>query len=150
MDPVVDRLVGVRAALATAAIFALAGCQCFWPASSAKATGETVTPAAETASAPACPDIIKAEAWVNRMPSIGAAPTKLVVVLGVDSDAPWMLGPLGMSGAGALTLDLKPGGNSVPGTVAYRQPQSAPLPRTIEIMCEARLVARIDEILVVQ
>ena len=105
-------------------------------------------PEVEIARAPACPAVTKAEAWVNRMPGIGEAPTKLVVVLGIDSEVPWMLAPV--DSEGAFALELKPGGNSVAGTVAYRQAQPAPLPKAIRIVCQGSEVARIDKILIVQ
>ena len=145
-----DRLVSHRAVLAVVPFLALAGCQCLWPRAPAQEAGAETVAGIETAATPACPDITKAEAWVNRMPSIGDTPARLVVVLGVASDAPWMLAPTDATASGTLTLDLKPGGNSVAGTVAYRQPQPSPLPDTIQIMCHGSEMARIDEILIVQ
>ena len=123
-----DRLVGCGVALALAPVL-LAGCQCL------------AVPLAS------CPEVTSAEAWVNRMPSIGDAPTKLIVSLRVEGDAPWMLTPAKADAEGELTLDLVAGGNSVPGTVAYRQQQPAPLPETIRITCQGNQIASIDEIL---
>lgn len=97
-----------------------------------------------------CPEVMDAEAWVNRMPSIGASPAKLIVSLTVSDERAWMLKPAEAEGPGEMSLDLVPGGNSVPGTVAYRQRQPAPLPETIRIMCRGGEIARIDEILIVQ
>jgi hypothetical protein len=126
-----DRLVGRRAGLALAPAL-LAGCQCL------------AVPLAS------CPEVTSAEAWVNRMPSIGDVPTKLIVSLRVEGDAPWMLTPVMAGAEGDLTLDLVVGGNSVPGTVAYRQKQPAPMPKTIRITCQGNQIASIDEILIVQ
>ena len=126
-----DRLVRRRAVLALASML-LAGCQYFSPP------------------AQACPEVIEAEAWVNRMPSIGASPTKLIVSLKISAADPWMLKSADTAEEGALVLDMVPGGNSVPGTVAYRQAQPSPLPETIGIMCRGDEIARIHEILIVQ
>lgn len=137
--------------MATAILPALlGGCQCFWPHPAVPEAATGADPGAVTASAPACPDITKAEAWVDRMPRVGAPSGKLVVVLGIASDEKWMLAPLDMPAARGLMLDFKPGGNSVPGTVAYRQAQPSPLPEAIRILCRGQEVARIDRILVVQ
>lgn len=122
-----DRLVGSGVGLVL-----LAGCQCL------------AMPLAS------CPEVTSAKAWVNRMPSIGDAPTKLIVSLQVEGDAPWMLTPAKADAEGELALDLVAGGNSVPGTVAYRQQQPAPLPETIRITCQGNQIASIDEILIVQ
>jgi len=103
-----------------------------------------------SATAAPCPEVVNAEAWVNRMPGIGASPVKLIVSLTVSDDKAWMLKPAEAEGPGEMSLDLVPGGNSVPGTVAYRQQQPSPLPETIRIMCRGGEIARIGDILIVQ
>jgi len=145
-----NRLVGARAAaLALAPILALAGCQGFWPqaAASGAAADDTETDASV---APACPAVTRAEAWVNRMPGVGSSSPKMRVVLGIDSEESWMLAPLDMPAAMGLILDLRPGGNSVPGTVAYRQPAPSPLPGRISILCRGKSAAMIDGVMIVQ
>lgn len=144
-----DRLVRRPAALIALAPLLLAGCQCLWPAA---ATGEDASADAgvETSAAPACPDVTSAEAWVNRTPTIGEAPTKLIVSLKVADKMPWMLKPVSTEEVGVLALEIVPGGNSVPGNIGYRQQQPSPLPESIRILCGGDDVAIIDEILVVQ
>ena len=144
-----NRLVGARAALALAPFLALTGCQGFWPqaAAPAAAADDTETDASP---APACPAVTRAEAWVNRMPGVGSSSPKMMVVLGIDSEESWMLAPLDMPAAMGLILDLRPGGNSVPGTVAYRQPVPSPLPGRISILCRGKSAATIDGVMIVQ
>ena len=139
MVPAFDRLVMPRAALAMAAFLTLSGCQCFAPHTSD-----------ETEATPACPAVTKAEAWVNRMPTIGDEPTRMIVMLRVDSADSWFLTPLDMPAAQGLILDLKPGGSAVPGTVGYRQAAPAPLPSPIRILCRGGEVAVIDQVMIVQ
>ncbi|WP_321491118.1 hypothetical protein [uncultured Hyphomonas sp.] len=131
-----------RAVAALGTIAALAGCQCL-----GLHTPET---SAGTEAAPACPAVTKAEAWVNRMPTIGDEPTKMIVMLGVESKDSWFLTPLDMPAAQGLVLDLKPGGAAVPGTVGYRQMAPAPLPAGIRILCRGSEVATIDNVMIVQ
>lgn len=144
-----NRLVGARAALALAPLLALAGCQGFRPqvAASAAAADKAET---DASAALACPVVTKAEAWVNRMPGVGSSSPKMMVVLGIDSAESWMLAPLDMPAAMGMILDLKPGGNSVPGTVAYRQPAPSPLPGRISILCQGKSAATIDGVMIVQ
>lgn len=154
MAQAVDRLVGRRAALMLASLL-LGGCQCVWPQTGTTEAGLVADPEAGTVPVPSCPQVTEAEAWVNRMPGIGDTPAKLIVSLRISTDEPWMLMPALEQEAGApatsdMVLDLMPGGNSVPGTVAYRQPQPAPLPEAIRIVCQGGEAARIDEILIVQ
>ncbi|MCA8903041.1 MAG: hypothetical protein KDA53_17520 [Hyphomonas sp.] len=143
-----NRLVGRGLALA-AAPFLLAGCQCLWPFAPA-AIEEDVNGEAEIASVPACPEVTSAESWVNRMPSVGANPVKLIVSLRIASEDAWMLSPADDQAGGALALDLVPGGNSVPGTVGYNQSQPSPLPDDILILCGGKEAARIGEVMIVQ
>lgn len=131
MVPAFDRLVRRCGALALAPLV-LTGCQYF------------SKPAAP------CPEVTGAEAWVNRMPGPGATPTKLIVSLTVSDDKAWMLKPAAAADTDEMILDLIPGGNSLPGTVAYRQQQPSQLPETIRIMCQGGEMARIGEILIVQ
>ena len=129
-----DRLVRRPALLALAPLL-LAGCQCIF-------SGPPAT---------ACPEVTEAEAWVNRMPSIGGAPSRMIVSLRVAGEDPWMLKPMETNGEeDGLALELVPGGNSLPGTIAYRQTPPSPLPDAIRIMCQGEEIAIIDEILIVQ
>lgn len=148
MVQVVDRLVVPRAIAVFASFVALAGCQCLWLHTPGEPGEQEAM--AELDSAPACPAVTKAEAWVNRMPAIGDQPTKMIVMLGVDSKDSWFLTPLDMPAAQKLILELKPGGTAVPGTVAYRQTVPAPLPAGIKILCRGSEVATIDNVMIVQ
>lgn len=143
-----NRLVAVRATAAIASFGVLAACQCNWFQTAGSASAPEADEAAEAALP--CPDVTEAEAWVNRMPTIGSEPTKMIVTLRVDSKESWMLTPLDMPAAAGLMLGLKPGGASVPGTVAYRQMAPAPLPSQIRILCEGREVAVIEDVMIVQ
>jgi hypothetical protein len=84
------------------------------------------------------------------MPTIGSEPTKMIVMLDVDSKDSWFMAPLDMPAATGLILDLKPGGAAVPGTVAYRQMAPAPLPARIRILCRGSEVATISDVMIVQ
>ena len=141
-------LVVMRGAAALVSFGMLAGCQCFWPLAANDQGGPDAV--AETESALSCPAVTKAEAWVNRMPTIGSEPTKMIVMLRVDSQDSWFLTPLDMPAAQGLILDLKPGGSAVPGTVGYRQMAPAPLPAKISILCRGSEVATIDDVMIVQ
>jgi hypothetical protein len=143
-----DRLVMARTATALSH---------FWRSPDASASGPPrrmnqgeTDMSADTAASVSCPAVTKAEAWVNRMPTIGSEPTKMIVMLGVDSKESWFLTPLDMPEAHGLILDLKPGGSAVPGTVAYRQMAPAPLPARISILCRGSEIAAIDDVMVVQ
>lgn len=148
MVQALDRLVAMRAGAALASLGILAGCQFFWPHTP---NGQSEPdPVAETETAPACPAVTSAKAWVNRMPTIGSEPTKMIVMLRVDSKESWFLTPLDMPAATGLTLDLKPGGAGVPGSVGYRQMAPAPLPARIRILCRGSEVATIKDVMLVQ
>ncbi len=148
MVQAIDRLVRMRAAAALATFGMLAGCQCL----SAQTSNKQTEPdrVADAEAAPACPAVTRARAWVNRMPTIGREPTKMIVMLDVDSKDSWFLAPLDMPDATGLTLELKPGGSAVPGTVAYREMAPAPLPARIAILCHGSEVATIDKVMIVQ
>jgi len=105
---------------------------------------------AETESMPACPAVSRAEAWVNRIPTIGNEPTKMIVMLRIDAEDSWFLTPLDMPAAQGLILGLEPGGSGGPGTVAYRQMAPAPLPAWIMILCRGSEVAIIRDVMIVQ
>nr|WP_321440157.1 hypothetical protein [uncultured Hyphomonas sp.] len=148
MVQAIDRLVTMRAAVALASLGILAGCQCLWPhTSNAQTEPDQV---ADAEAVPACPAVTRAKAWVNRMPTIGREPTKMIVMLDVDSQDSWFMAPLDMPSATGLILELKPGGAAVPGTVAYREMAPAPLPARIAILCRGREVATIDKVMIVQ
>ena len=134
-----DRLVMPRAVAALVSAAMLAGCQWLGLHSSD-----------EMDATPACPAVTKAEAWVNRMPTMGDEPTKMIVMLRVDSAESWFLTPLDMPAAQGLILDLKPGGSAVPGTVVYREMAHAPLPSRIAILCRGSEVATISDVMIVQ
>ncbi|MEZ6001566.1 hypothetical protein [Hyphomonas sp.] len=148
MVQAIDRLVVPRAAVALASVVMLAGCQCFGLCTQAEAGGQDAISDAEVAAV--CPVVTKSEAWVNRMPTIGDAPTKMTVMLGVNGKDTWFLTPLDMPAAQGLILDLKPGGATVPGTVAYRQTAPAPLPARIVILCQGSEIAAIERVTIVQ
>nr|WP_321361135.1 hypothetical protein [uncultured Hyphomonas sp.] len=147
MVQAIDRLVRMPAA-ALASFGMLAGCQCL----SAQTSKQQTEPdrVADAEAGPACPAVTRARAWVNRMPTIGREPTKMIVMLDVDSQGSWFLAPLDMPAATGLTLELKPGGSAVPGTVAYREMAPAPLPARIAIRCRGSEVATIDKVMIVQ
>lgn len=96
-----------------------------------------------------CPEVIKASAWVNRMPRIGAAPTDMHVTLRLESDQSWQLSPSETQPEDSLVLILKPGGPSVVGTAAYKQNAPSPLPR-VAIECHGQVIARIDKVTIAQ
>lgn len=148
MVQAIDRLVRMRAAAALASFVALAGCQCLWSHTS----DEQIEPerVADAEAEPTCPAVTSAKAWVNRMPTIGSEPTRMIVMLDVDSKNSWFMSPLDMPSATGLILELKPGKAAVPGTVAYRQMAPAPLPDRIRIMCRGSEIAAIHDVTVVQ
>ncbi|KCZ57797.1 hypothetical protein HY36_11510 [Hyphomonas atlantica] len=95
-----------------------------------------------------CPEITDTSAWINRMPGPGQpSGGKLHVVVRVADDQSWMLTPQSGHSEGLLVLDLSKGGPSVPGTAAYQQSRK-PLPQHIQVQCQGKRVATIDEITV--
>nr|WP_321509773.1 hypothetical protein [uncultured Hyphomonas sp.] len=148
MVQAIDRLVTIRAAVALASLGMLAGCQCLWPHISNEQTEPDEV--ADSDAALPCPTVTSAKAWVNRMPTIGGEPTRMIVMLDVDSEDSWFMAPLDVPSANGLILDLKPGGSAVPGTVAYRQMAPAPLPDHIQILCRGSEVATISDVMIVQ
>jgi len=138
----------IRAAVALASLGMLAGCQCLWPSTSNEQTGPARITDAERG--PSCPAVTSAKAWVNRMPTIGGEPTKMIVMLEVDSEDSWFMTPLDVPSETGLFLDLKPGGSAVPGTVAYRRMAPAPLPDRIHILCRDSEVATVSNVMIVQ
>ena len=108
----------------TLAIFltsvALTGCTHFFPAKAA------------------CPDILSAEAWIDRMPGPEKAATPLIILLRLDTNAPWRLMALTREESPAvLQLDLQPGGTGYPGSAGFRS-TTAGDPERIEIVCAGR------------
>ncbi|WP_273184588.1 hypothetical protein [Hyphomonas adhaerens] len=148
MVQAIDRLVRMRAVAALASLGMLAGCQCLWPHTS----DEQIEPdrVADAEAVPACPAVTSAKAWVNRMPTIGSEPTRMIVMLDVDSKNSWFMSPLDMPAVNELILELKPGGVAVPGTVAYRQMAPAPLPDRIRILCRGSEIATVSDVMIVQ
>lgn len=148
MVQAIDRLVRMRAAAALASFVVLAGCQCLW----SQTSDEQIEPdrVADAEAAPACPAVTSAKAWVNRMPTIGSEPTRIIVILDVDSKDSWFIAPLDRPAANELILELKPGGAAVLGTVAYRQMAPAPLPDGIRILCRGSEIATVNDVMIVQ
>jgi len=129
VDAAVDTMVRV-ALVSLAACFMLSGC------------------AALPFFGAACPEITDTSAWINKMPGPGQpSGGKLHVVVRVADDQPWMLTPQPGQPEGLLVLELSKGGPSVPGTAAYQQSRK-PLPQHIQVQCQGKLVATVDEITV--
>lgn len=107
-------------------------------------------PAGPDAAALSCPEVTSAEAWVNRMPGVGNVSSKLIVSLKLEDDNLWMLVPTPQQDETVMSLDLVPGGNSLPGYAVLTKQAKSPMMDAIEIACGGTVVSRIDSILVVQ
>lgn len=117
------------------AMAALAGCAAFPLPGFAGGTG-----------ASACPQILRADAWRNRMPGPDKRDSPLIVSLQVDSKAPWTLQAEPGGDPAVLTLALRPDGPGVAGNAAYREGERKPARQQVRITCEGTPVHTIDEI----
>jgi hypothetical protein len=100
--------------------------------------------AAETA--PPCPAMTRAEAWINRMPGPDKPGETLIVLVEYDAADLWTLQPADQMAEGAaLTLALLPGGAGFPGSAGYRARPPAPAGR-IDIVCNGAPYHRITDI----
>lgn len=93
-----------------------------------------------------CPTVIRSSAWVDKMPTIGSEPHKLMVAVKVDDERPWLLTPVSTDDPSVRSLALSPGGPAVAGNASYREQISHPMPLAISISCGGRELARIDKI----
>lgn len=91
-----------------------------------------------------CPAVTRATAWVDQMPKIGSGAHKMIVAVTLDDARAWLLTPVPSDDADLLTLELSPGGPSVPGHASYREPVSKR--DAISIVCGGEERARINKI----
>lgn len=96
-----------------------------------------------------CPEVLTAEAWINRMPGPSAPGAALIVNLRLASEEPWMLRETAPRDAsdprGTLQLELLPGGSGHPGNAAWRG-QDRAAARSVDIFCQGRIHHRIGDI----
>ena len=97
----------------------------------------------------ACPEITRANAWVDRMPKIESSRDDgLKVSLRLDDTAPWMLVKLEDSSPEHVMLELVPGGTFHPGNAAYSSAEPVVRNTRVSILCEGRVIHEIDEVMV--
>lgn len=126
----------MRGVLLLAALAGLAGCA---------ALSRIFVPQAA-----ACPEVTRAEAWVNRMPGPQPPDQALLVSLRLETSDLWMLRAMPQAEASeVLELELLPGGTGYPGMAGFRSTKAA-LPARIEITCSGKEHHTITEILTVR
>ncbi|MEL6244508.1 MAG: hypothetical protein AAFQ21_11470 [Pseudomonadota bacterium] len=105
-------------------------------------------PAIGMASRSDCPPVTSAEAWVNKMPTVGdsARRNMLIVSLKLESETAYRLAPADTDGGDALILDLASTEDGVPGVAGYREPPREPARKQVRIQCEGKVVGEITEI----
>ncbi len=101
---------------------------------------------AGSTNASACPQILRADAWRNRMPGPDKRDAPLIVSLQVDSRAPWTLQAEPGGDPAVLTLALLPDGPGVAGNATYRESERQPARRSVQVTCEGVRVHTIDTI----
>ena len=93
-----------------------------------------------------CPSVTRASAWVDKMPTIGSAPHKMIVAAKLDDARPWLLTPVSTPDRTVRALALSPGGSAVPGNASYHEQVSQDMPVAISITCGGNELARIEKI----
>jgi hypothetical protein len=123
---------------------------CFWSRqdSGGRAGGDGLT-LGEALAQTACPvQVAEANAWINRMPSIGSrnAFVNVSVRLAGGKDTA-ILTRSGASTSETLVLDVRMSDEApIPGRMAYREAAGDPVYKRVELACRGAPVFQIEEI----
>ncbi len=93
-----------------------------------------------------CPAVTRASAWIDKMPTIGSSPQKMIVAVKLDDPRSWRLSPVSTPDRSVRVLALSPGGPAVPGNASYHEQVSQDMPVAIRITCGGNELARIEKI----
>lgn len=126
----------MRALLALVSVAALTGCA---------ALSQLFAPPGA-----ACPEVTRAEAWVNQMPGPQPPDQTLIVSLRLDTSDLWTLRAITPAEApDVLELELLPGEAGHPGMAGFRSAKAG-YPDRIEIVCSGKAHFTLSEIMTVR
>lgn len=99
----------------------------------------------------ACPTLRDAQAWINKMPSINQRRDHAIMVslMFEDETRAFVLEPMEAGEGGAsqvLALELRAGGDAVPGSASFRAAGDAARHNSVAVYCAGEEMARIDNV----